>query len=180
MSLYEIDLGKCVWCNEEGNTLHHISYFPEIKMRVCKKCHRLIHWNIPELCAPPHDYYWWKQTENLYQEFNNSGFSNSDFSPILAEIHKKGGRRTDTIVYNVKKGNSHLKNIDELTIISFLYSLLRAGVIKRKKYKYDSNIRITPAQTNFLWYRNNKMVEKIISKTRENNKLYGRDVGGWL
>ena len=72
---YEIDLGKCVLCNKSDNTiLHHISYFPEIKMRICRKTHTHIKKTHPELC---------KYTNEDYHKFYGDKILNSCTYPKI-------------------------------------------------------------------------------------------------
>ena len=66
-TIYEIDTGVCHLCGKEGDVLHHISYFPEIKMRVCRKCHAHIKKTHPKLC---------KYTNEDYHKFYGDRISN--------------------------------------------------------------------------------------------------------
>jgi len=54
--LYEFNDRWCSFCPYLGDVRHHISYFPEVTILVCKYCHgrmRTIH---PELCPSDADY----------------------------------------------------------------------------------------------------------------------------
>jgi len=56
--LNEIDKMLCVICKRrKGDVLHHVSYFPEIKIRVCRKCHATIKKTHPELCRYTNEEY---------------------------------------------------------------------------------------------------------------------------
>lgn len=96
-SLYEIDVGKCVLCNKKGNVMHHISYFPEIKIRVCSKCHGSIRETNPELSPLVGDYQMFIQTFDGSEDFERYGVCNI-FAKVISTIPKKVGVTTDTII----------------------------------------------------------------------------------
>ena len=148
----------------EGNTLHHISYFPEIKIRVCRKCHGFIHWNIEELCPPEGDYNMFIQTFDGSEEFGRYGICN-DFAKILATIPKKRGVTTDTIIRQLSGDINH--QTDYYRYLPYLYTLLRNNIVRRKEYKYNSKLLISSSYTHFLWYRNGRCKKCIVEECGE-------------
>ena len=107
----------CCFCKEKGVIKHHVSYFPEVTIRLCQKHHRIVHYHYPELCPEnPHDYFWFVNSYDISKERNIDEILQTyhGYREIMLVLSERRGKRTETVINEVKR---KLKNDKYVVVI---------------------------------------------------------------